>query len=449
MSKTFRAYDMNQRLLLPPDIREWLRPDHLALYVSDLVEELDLSKILSAYEEGDLRGRPPYHPAMMVKILIYGYCVGRMSSRKIEQATYDDVAFRVLACDQHPDHDSIADFRKRHLKALGELFVQVLHLCQLAGLVKLGHVAIDGTKLKANASLRKSMTYERMSKVEKELEAKVTRLLEEAQRIDEEEDGKYGKGNRGDELPEELRNTDTRRAKIRALKENLERETKETAEREMAQKEEQKAAKARGEEVKKSGSKRKWTTTETGEVVPKPKVQRNLTDSDSRIMKDSATGVFVQGYNGQIAVDSEAQIIVATNVVQAGNDGEQLVPLLNQVEENVGRMPDAVTADTGYFSEAAVTDESLKPVDLFVPPNKKTLSEVSQQMRDKLRRPAGIETYKKRSATVEPVFADIKHVRRFRQFTMRGLAQVHGEWSLICLTHNLLKMFRAKHPQLA
>src|SRR3989454_7312192 len=191
MSKTFRAYDMNQQLLLPPDLRQWLRDDHLALYVSDVVEALDLSRILNKYEEGDSRGRPPYHPALMVKLLIYGYCAGKMSSRKMEQATYDDVAFRVLSCNQHPDHDSIAEFRKRHLKELGKLFVQVLQLCQRAGLVKLGHVAIDGTKIKANASKRQSLRYARMSEVEKELEAEVGRLLAEAQRIDDEEDALY------------------------------------------------------------------------------------------------------------------------------------------------------------------------------------------------------------------------------------------------------------------
>src|SRR5256885_6098431 len=214
MGKTFRSYDMNQQLLLPPDLRQWLRPDHLALYVSDMVESLDLSGITKVYDEGDLRGRPPYHPALMVKLLIYGYCIGKMSSRKLEAATYDDVAFRVLSCNQHPDHDSIAEFRKRHLKELGRLFVQVLQLCQRAGLVKLGHVAIDGTKIKANASKRKSLTYERLSKAEKELEAEVIRLLGEAQRIDEEEDKFYGKGKRGDELPEELRNRESRLAKI-------------------------------------------------------------------------------------------------------------------------------------------------------------------------------------------------------------------------------------------
>src|SRR6266849_4792293 len=224
MGKTFRPYDMNQQMLLPPDLRQWLRDDHLALYVSDLVEHLDLRKIMGVYEEGDLRGRPPYHPVMMVKLLIYGYCVGKMSSRKIEQASYDDVAFRVLSCNQHPDHDSIAEFRKRHLPALARLFLQILQLCQRAGLVKLGHVAIDSTKIKANAAKRQSLSYERLNKAERELSAEVARLLSEAQRIDEQEDSLYGPGKRGDELPTELRQRETRLAKIRELKAQLEHE---------------------------------------------------------------------------------------------------------------------------------------------------------------------------------------------------------------------------------
>lgn len=454
MSKTFRPYDMNQQMLLPPDLRQWLRDDHLALYVSDLVEHLDLRKIIGVYEEGDLRGRPPYHPVMMVKLLIYGYCVGKMSSRKIEQATYDDVAFRVLSCNQHPDHDSIAEFRKRHLKELGKLFVQVLELCQRAGLVKLGHVAIDGTKIKANASKRESLTYARLTKAEKELETEVNRLLGEAQRIDEEEDKLYGKGKRGDELPEGLRNRETRLAKIRELKAELEREAKEDAEKELALREQKRAAKERGEEPVKKQHKRKWARSETGEVVPKGNAQRNLTDSDSRMMKDTITGSYHQGYNAQIAVDREAQIIVAASVVQQANDCAQLVPMLNEVKQNVGRMPKQATADGGYFTVLAVTDNSLREIDLYVPPNEPMprdeysdeiaqTASVREQMWHKLRRPGGLETYKKRNTTVEPVFAQIKHIRQFRQFALRGLAHVEAEWSLICLTHNVLKLFRA------
>lgn len=449
--KVFREHNMDQQMLLPPDLREWLRSDHLALYVSDVVDHLDLGGIMRVYEEGDMRGRPPYHPRMMVKLLVYGYSIGKTSSRKLEQATYDDVAFRVLACNQQPDHDSIAEFRKRHLKELGRLFVQVLEMCRRTGLVKLGHVAIDGTKIKANAAKRASLTYERMSKVEKDLEAEVAALLGAAGRIDDEEDKLYGKGRRGDELPEELRKRETRLEKIREAKVELESEVKEEAERDRAFKEEQRAAKEKGEPVFKNNRKRKWMRDETGEVAPKPKVQRNLTDSDSRLMMDTPTGSYQQAYNPQIAVDSHAQIIVAARVTQDANDFEQLVPTLAAVKENIGQMPTVASADKGYFSTRAIKHESLKDVDLYVPPNpvpKETVGSPAvaaarSSMREKLKQPGGQEIYKKRSSTVEPVFAHIKHIRGYRQFLLRGLEQVEAEWSLICMTHNLLKLFRA------
>ena len=455
MGKRFRAYDLNQRLLLPADLREWLRDDHLALYVSDVVEQLDLSEMLKSYED-DLRGRPPYHPALMVKLLIYGYCTGRMSSRKIEQATYDDVAFRVLSANQHPDHDSIAEFRKRHLPALSRLFLQVLQLCQRAGLVKLGHVAVDSTKIKANAAKRQSLTYERMNKAERELSAEVERLLSEAQRIDEQEDSLYGPGKRGDELPVELRQRETRLAKIRELKAQLEREAKDAAAQARQRKDEQKARQAKGEAVVETYHKPMWTKSETGEIVPKDKVQRNLTDRDSRVMMNTTTGSFEQAYNAQIAVDAQAQIIVAASVVQAPNDAEQLLPALTGVKQNLGRLPEQATADAGYFSPAGLTDEQLKEVDLYVPPNNQpgmksrpTLNAtIRDQMRGKLQRPGGYEIYKRRNTIVEPVFAEIKHVRQFRQFLLRGIAPVQAEWSLICMTHNLRKLFRA-NKQLA
>jgi transposase len=455
MGKTFRSYDLNQHLLLPPDLREWLRDDHLALYVSDVIEQLDLSEILNSYED-DLRGRPPYHPALMVKLLIYGYCTGRMSSRKLEQATYDDVAFRVLSCNQHPDHDSIAEFRKRHLPALSRLFLQVLELCQRAGLVKLGHVAIDSTKIKANAAKRQSLSYERLNKAERELSAEVARLLSEAQRIDEQEDSLYGQGKRGDELPTELRQRETRLAKIRELKAQLEREAKEAAEQESQRKQEQKARKAKGEAVIETYHKPMWTKSATGEIVPKEKTQRNLTDSDSRVMMNTTTRSFEQAYNAQIAVDAQAQIIVAARVVQAANDVEQLLPALTAIKKNLGRLPAQVTADAGYFSPAGLADEQLQEVDLYVPPNNQpgmksrptANTTIREKMRAKLQRPGGYEIYKRRNIIVEPVFAEIKHLRQLRQFLLRGLAQVEAEWSLICMTHNLMKLFRA-NKQLA
>lgn len=455
MGKTFRSYDMNQQLLLPPDLREWLRADHLALYVSDVVESLDLSGILKVYEEGDGRGRPPYHPALMIKLLVYGYCTGKMSSRKLEQATYDDVAFRVLSCNQQPDHDSIAGFRKRHLQELGRLFVQVLQLCERAGLVKLGHVAIDGTKIKANASKYQSLSYERMKDAEQELAAEVARLLSEAQRIDEEEDELYGKGKRGDELPEELRDRETRLAKIRALKAELEEEAKTAEAQKRAEKEKPAADRSRN-------WRRKWEVSEEGEILPLPKSKRNLTDPDSRMMKDLVTQSYQQGYNAQIGVDEQAQIIVGAKVVQAGNDQQQLVPVMQEVAQHLGRMPEVVSADGGYFSTAALTHEAVRGVNLHVPPNEpepdiSSLPEmlpasasVQQRMWQKLRSAEGRALYNQRKAIVEPVFAQIKHVRGFRQFLLRGLAQVEAEWLLVCMTHNLLKLFRAtKQLQLA
>lgn len=451
MGKTFRAYDLSQLLLLPPDLRQWLRPDHLALYVSDIVEQLDLSAIVNSYEEG--RGRPPYHPQMMVKLLIYGYCVGKLSSRKLEEATYDDVAFRVLSGNQQPDHASIAEFRKRHLAALAQLFVQVLQLCDRAGLVKLGHVAIDGTKIKANASKYRTMTYAGLNEAEQKLVAEVTRLLAEAERIDAAEDELYGPDKRGDELPEELRDRESRLRRIRELKADLEREAREAAEQQAAaaqQKNEEHLRKAK-ERGKKPG--RLAAVPDPEQAVPKPKARRNFTDIESRMMKDHASNTFVQGYNAQLGVDGEAQIIVAATIVQAGNDQQQLVPVLEAVAQNLGRMPERVSADAGYFSAAAVTDERLQTVDVYVPPNARPPeapvwltpdASVQERMWHKLQSKAGAAIYDQRKAIVEPVFAYLKHVRGVRQFLLRGLAQVQAEWVLICLTHNVLKMFRAK-----
>lgn len=457
MSKTFRSYDMNQQLLLPPDLRQWLAADHLALYISDVVESLNLTAILNAYEEGDGRGRPPYHPVLMVKLLIYGYCTGRMSSRKIEQATHDDVAFRVLACNQQPDHDSIAAFRKRHLTALAKLFVQILELCQRAGLVKLGHVAIDGTKIKANASKWRTLSYAGMSDAEEKLGAEVERLLAEAQRIDDEEDALYGKGKRGDELPEELRERESRLARIRELKADMEREARQAAEKKAA------ANKRKQEQAEKQG--KKFTARKVidpSQAVPTPKSKRNFTDPDSRIMKDHASKTFQQAYNIQIGVDAQAQIIVAAKVVQAGVDQEQLVPVLREVERNLGRMPVQASADAGYYSKAAITHEALRDVDLHVPPNQRkplhgaeqttlpTDATLQERMWHKLASKAGREVFSRRKVIVEPVFAQIKHVRGFRQFLLRGLGQVEAEWLLVCMTHNLLKVFRAQQsPQIA
>jgi len=317
MNKTFRPYTLDQHLLLPPDMREWLPEGDLALFISDVVDELDLSAIYRAYDTGDGRGQPPYHPAMMVKLLVYAYCTGLPSARKIERATYRDVAFRVLAADQHPDHDSLAEFRKRHLSALAGLFVQVLQLCHRAGLVKLGHVALDGTKVKANASKHKAMSYGRMEETERRLEQEVQALLRQAEQVDAAEDVEYGPGRRGDELPAELARRESRLGKIRAAKAALEAEAKaqaaETAESGRAKlaAREQRVGSAKG-----GGPK----IPDPEQARPAPTAQRNFTDPDSRIMKDGATKSFEQAYNAQAAVDGPHQIIVACGVTQAAAD---------------------------------------------------------------------------------------------------------------------------------
>jgi transposase len=459
MSRIYLSYDPEQRLLLPPDLRDWLPEEHLALFVSDVVDELDLSAIVRHYESGDGRGRPPYHPLMMVKLLVYGYCIGKVSSRKIEQATYEDVAFRVLACNQHPDHDSIANFRQLHLQEVAGLFVQVLQMCERAGLVKLGHVAIDGSKLRANASKHKAMSYDRMGEKEEQLVAEVARLLKEAEETDAAEDGRYGKGVRGDELPAELARRESRLRKIREAKASLEAEAKELAKAAAAAVEGKLAErKQREEETGKKTRGRAPQVVNVEEAKPKPKAQRNFTDPESRIMKDGATGSFEQSYNAQIAVDDTAQIIVAATLTQACNDKQQLVPVLTEVKINVGRLPEKVTADSGYFSTAAVTNEALGSVDLYVTPDssKKTEQElttesppptewdqkVKAQMREKVKSESGRAIYKQRKMIVEPVFGQVKEVRGFRRFSFRGLQKNEAEWSLICLTHNLLKLFR-------
>jgi transposase len=448
-------------LLLPPDLRQWLPDDHLALYVSDVVEQLDLSAILKPYEEGDARGQPPYHPQMMVKLLLYGYCVGKLSSRKIEQASYDDVGFRVLSGNQQPDHASIAEFRKRHLPELAKLFVQVLQLCERAGLVKLGHVAIDGTKIKANASKYQTMTYAGLTEAEQKLAATVARLLAEAERVDKAEDELYGPDKGGDELPEELRESKSRLARIRELKADLEREARAAAEQQAAAAKEQNEERLR--KAKERGKKpgRLAAVPDPEQAVPRPKARRNFTDIESRMMKDHASNTFVQGYNAQLGVDAQAQIIVAATVVQAGNDQQQLVPLLVRVKQNLGQLPASVSADAGYFSAAAVTAEEIKSVAVHVPPNAPEpqaceyaapLPEnatVQERMWHKLKSKEGAAIYNQRKAIVEPVFAYLKHVRGFRQFLLRGQARVEAEWLLMCLTHNLLKMFRAQQPQKA
>ena len=457
MAKGYLPYSIDQRLLMPPDMREWLPEEHLALFVLDVVSELDLSAVEQVYETKETRGRAGYHPVMMVSLLLYAYCVGKPSSRRIERATYEDVAFRVLAGDQHPDHDTVADFRKRHLAALSGLFMQVLRLCQKAGLVKLGHIAIDGTKVKANASKHKAMSYARMGETEKRLEEEVGRLLAEAARVDAEEDAQHGLGKRGDELPKELKRREDRLVKIREAKAALEREAKERAEAKAAEVAEKLAERARVEA--KTGKKARGPepkAPDPEEAVPEPKAQRNFTDPESRIMPDGANkGAFVQAYNAQIAVDGEAQIIVATLVTQASNDVRQLVPMAAAIVANVGQLAETTSADAGYFSAENVEHPALASTNLLVPPHREKHgsepalapledgASPAQRMRHKLANPEGRALYKMRKAIVEPVFGQVKEARGFRRLLLRGLSAARAEFNLIALTHNMLKLFRA------
>jgi transposase len=458
MSKQFRNCDLNQTLLLPPSLQDWLPESHLARFVADVVETLDLSRIYGQYEERDGRGLAAYDPRMMVRLLLYGYCRGVASSRRIEKATYEDLAFRYLAADEHPDHSGIAAFRKAPLEALSQLFVQVLRLCQQAGLVKLGHVALDGTKVKANASKHKAMSYERMGETEKRLEEEVQALLAEAARVDAEEDGKYGKGKRGDELPTELARRESRLVKMREAKAALEQEAREQAAAEKARVEAQ--LKEREQQEQERGRKfggRKPQVPDPEEAQPDPKAQRNCTDPDSRIMKDGATKELVQGYNAQAAVDSKAQVIVAAAVTQQVNDKQPLVPMLEQVKGRTGQQPQQATADAGYFSEKNVTDPKLEGMALLVAPDRQKHGEqppcatgppppeltVAEQMRHKLRTPEGRAVYRMRQAVGEPVFGQIQECRGFRRFLLRGLTPVQAEWQMLCATHNLLKLFQS------
>ena len=430
MSKTYRPYDPEQQLLLPAALQEWLPPEHLAYFVSDVVDQLDLSAITARYAES--RGGPPYHPRMLVKVLLYGYCTGVASSRRIARRLHEDIAFRVLAANNTPDFRTVSDFRKDHLAALGGLFLQVLELCRKAGLVKLGHVALDGTKVKANASRNKAMSYGRMKEKEQQLKEEVAELLRRAEETDEEEDRRYGKDKRGDELPEELAFRESRLRKIREAKAALEAEA-------------QAAAEAADSEVRNHSG------------VPEDKAQRNFTDSDSRIMPMPGGRDFQQAYNCQAVVDSERQVIVSARATNIPSDKQQAVTMIEETIANVGVVLKEVSADAGYYSAQAVEGLSALGVDPFIAPEKtrhgmrpepaprgripNSLSP-RDRMRRKLRTRRGRDRYALRMQTVEPVFGQIKQGRGFRQFLLRSLEKVNREWLLICTGHNLLKLFR-------
>ncbi len=451
VSKKFLPYEPRQAYLLPPSPLEWLPEGHLARFILDVTTELDLGPIYRHYER-ELRGKPPHNPGMMVALLVYGYCTGVTSSRQIERKSYEDIAFRVLSGDTHPDHVSISEFRRVHLQALGDLFVQVLRLCQKAGMVKLGHVALDGTKVKANASKHKAMSYERMKEQEQALRLKVTGLLHRAQQTDTREDAEFGKDKRGDELPEELSRATTRLERIRAAKRELEQEAKQAHEQAKKVQEPSGGSSSGSDGGTQLPSHRVPTE---GDGSPTVKAQRNFTDPESRIMVDG-DGAFVQAYNAQAVVDDANQVIVAQALTNQPPDAQHALPMLEQVRDNCGRAPVRASMDAGYFSESNVLGALALQIDPYIatgriqhgavlPLSRAALPRampVKDWMAWRLRTEDGSATYRRRKVIVEPVFGQIKQARGFRRFSLRGVHKARGEWSLVCAAHNLLKLHR-------
>ncbi len=446
MARKFRNWTPDQNYLFPPSAKDWLPENHLVYFLLDVSEQIDLGPILDDYDS-ERGGQPPYHPRMMLVLLLYAYCVGVFASRKIMARCETDVAFRIIVGDDLPDFRRIAEFRRRHLVHMQALFLEVLGLCRAAGLLKVGRLALDGTKVKANASRHKAMSYDRMTAEEERLQKEIDELLAKAEAADDADDQQYGTDRRGDELPDELARRETRLHKIREAKAALEEAAR------------QKAA-AHVEKLEAEGRKPR---KDPAEATPKPKDQRNFTDTESKIMKTSNKG-FDQCGNAQ-AVANEEQIIVSADVTDQANDSRQVEPMVEQTIENLDEVGveeaiEAFTADAGYFSEENVAGleaneriseayiatgrlkhhEEVPAAPRGRPPKDLT---VKEKMARKLRTKTGRAEYARRKAMVEPPFGQIKHCQGFRQFLLRGLDSMRGEWRLVCLTHNLLKVFRA------
>ncbi len=534
MGKSYRPWEPRQSFLLPPSPLDWLPEGHLAYFILDLVGQLDLSGIEDPIQDKDPRGTRSYNPIMMTALLLFAYCMGIPASRKIEKATYQDLAFRVIAGGVHPDHTVISEFRRINLLPLARLFLQVLQLCQKAGLVKLGHVALDGTKMAANASKHKAMSYDRMLKKEEQLKAEIAQLLSGAEAADHSDDARLGPKGKDDDLPEELRRRDSRLQKIqeaiaalnadaartRALElqeqadqareraqaaegekreaaeqranraaqkaadaaqkakekaadrtEEAKRKAEQAAEMAQSRKEQlaalaaqrslaaaqrdQQKAEALGDALPQAGSEfPEHRVPATTDGTPDPKAQRNFVDPDSRIMK-TKTG-YIQGYNAQIAVDDARQIIVAYSVTNQSPDAQHLQPMINAIQDNCGRSPERLSADTGYWSDENAAAATAAGIDPFIAVGRQKHrpegeapeepasagSEAKQKMRDKLQGDAGREIYARRKVIAEPPFGQIKEAQGFRRFWQRGTERVEAEWGLITMSHNILKLFR-------
>ena len=485
--KTYRPYSPEQSYLLPPSPREWLPSGHLVYFVLGLLGELDLRAIERVVQAKDPRGERPYSPEMMTSLLLYAYATGVYSSRRIARACVEDVAFRVLAAGEQPHFTTINQFRATHLDALSGLFVQVVRACQSEGLVRLGHVAIDGTKMKANASKHKAMSFDRMQKDDARLRAEIQEWFARAQAVDEEEDKAEGETGAYDPQ-DEIRRREERLAQMARVREALKKEVAEARAvrlREQAEELRRKAADAtisRKERAQSATLAKKRdhqaslfddddldppppnadadlprnVPPHRPDGTPKPKAQRNFTDPDSRIMVRD--GAFIQAYNAQIAVDEENQIIVAAAVSNQGPDNEYFEPMLRRVARNCDAVPERVTADSGYFSAAAMRFAEQMGVEPFIsvgkhrndgsqtdgPPLPQHRTEAKIAMRALLESKRGRQAYARRKATVEPVFGQIRAARRFGQFSFRGMLKNRCEWLLLCLTHNVLKLWRAR-----
>jgi transposase len=448
MGYKFYPVDRDQMFLLPPSLKDWLPEKHIAWMIIDIVNEMDLTPYLKRYRD-DGSGHVAYHPAMMTGLLLYSYCMGERSSRQIERLCEVDVAYRVISGNRQPDHATIARFRQNHSEALENIFMKMLELCNEAGLVKLGVVALDGTKMKANASLAANRTYEG-------LEKEVKKMLAEASAKDEEEDRLYGKDRRGDELPEDLADPKSRLARLRECKARLEQEAEESAQIQRAKIEE------RMKEEERSGKKRRGRKPKDPPKGPDNGSKANVTDPESRIMK-TASG-FVQGFNAQ-AVVTENQIILAAEVTQEENDKRQLHPMIEKAQENIVSVGikdkiNVALADTGYASEGNLRDVKPDYPELIIAMQKDCKQRnaessdqaprgripssltATEKMERKLKTKRGKALYKKRSQTIEPVFGQIKGSQGCDGFTRRGKKACASEWKFICAVHNMLKLWR-------
>jgi transposase len=444
MTKTYRDWSTDQAYLFPPSPHDWLPEGDLVYFLLDTVATLDLTAIFAHYER-ELRGQPPFHPRMMVALLLYCYATGTRSSRKIMRRCHVDVACRVIVGEDIPDFRTISDFRKIHLARLEALFVEVLKLCALAGLARVGTIALDGTKVKANASRHKAMSYDRMKAEEARLQKEIAAILAEARATDDAEDLRHGPDRHGDELPDELARRRSRLAKIQGARKLLEERARIEAAEEAARRQ------AEG---------RSPPATPPAEAVPGPKDQINFTDPESRIMKASNKG-WDQCGNAQ-AVTNEHQIILAADVTDQANDVRQVVPMVDQTRANLDAagVKDAIKAvlgDAGCYSEANAADLERRGIEAYLATERLKHHEkvasaprgripggltAKQRMARKLRTKKGREMYAKRKGMIEPIFGQMKQVLGLRQFSMRGLSSMRGEWRLMATVHNLLKLWR-------